>query len=123
MGQTTPRVYDDWLEDTVLPTPRIRLDSPAWFAWLEASTTRRFAYPLFDRRVGYIVGVMTVRKEPRQRGGWYWSVYRRAGAGMQKVYLGRSAAVTQARLAAIAANLLAEAGRQAADSTPETPPR
>jgi len=123
MGQTTPRVYDDWLEDTVLPTPRIRLDSPAWFAWLEAQTTQRFAYPLFDPRVGYIVGVMTVRKEARQRGGWYWSVYRRAGAGMRKVYLGRSATVTQARLAAIATDLLAETGRQAAPSTPETPQR
>lgn len=108
MGQTTPCVYDRWLPDPTGCAPEIRLDSPAWFAWLEAATTTRFAYPIYDSRCGYIVGVMTVRKERRARGGWYWTVYRRVGAKLRKHYLGRSATVTQARLAAIAADLLAE---------------
>jgi len=49
----------------------LRLDTPAWFAWLEAATTTSFAYPLFDPGKGYIVGRMTVRKERRRRGGAY----------------------------------------------------
>src|SRR5687768_115114 len=46
----------------------IRLDTPAWDNWLSAPTTRRFAYPVYDGRVGYIRGWMTVRKERRSRG-------------------------------------------------------
>ena len=57
---------------------------------------------MFDARVGYIVSWLTVRKERRQRGGWYWSVYHRAGAKLQRVYLGRSASLTHARLEAVA---------------------
>lgn len=91
---------------------RIELDSPAWWAWLEAPTTTRFAYPLFDPAVGYIIGFMTVRKEGRQRGGHYWTVYRRAGARLRKVYLGRSATVTANRLQAIADQLREEARRR-----------
>ncbi len=48
---------------------------------------------------------MTVRKERRQRGGGYWSVFRRCGCKLRKVYLGRSAAVTRARLQLIAEGL------------------
>jgi LuxR family maltose regulon positive regulatory protein len=121
MGHMTPRVYAHWLEDPAVPGTDIRLDSLAWFAWLEAPTTTRFAYPIHDPRGGYIVGVMTVRKERRQRGGWYWSVYRRIAGGIRKHYLGRSSAVTAARLTAIAAQLLAEASPPASDSSPETP--
>jgi len=98
-------VYDRWLEDPALPGSSIRLDSPAWQAWLAAATTTRFAYPLFDPQVGYIVGFMTVRKERKQRGGWYWSVFRRSGQRVHKIYLGRSTVVTQVRLQAIADHL------------------
>jgi len=62
-----------------LPRGAIKLDTPEWFSWLEAPTTSSFAYPLFDASCGYIIGFMTVRKEQRQRGGEYWSVFRRAG--------------------------------------------
>lgn len=120
MGKHTPRVYENWLEDAAEATVMIRLDSPAWFCWLEAPDTTRFAYPLFDPKLGYIVGVMTVRKERRERGGWYWTVYRRASGGMRKQYLGRSAAVTQARLAAIAADLLTKTSPPTRSTTPKT---
>ena len=43
------------------------------------------------------------RKERRQRGGVYWSGYRRQGRRLRKHYLGRSAELTQARLAQVAA--------------------
>jgi LuxR family transcriptional regulator, maltose regulon positive regulatory protein len=121
MAQKTPCVYDRWLPVPTGNAPEIRLDSPAWFEWLDAPTTMRFAYPIYDRRCGYIVGVMTVRKESRQRGGWYWTAYRRVGAKLHKHYLGRSATVTQMRLTTIAAQLLAEVSLATRDSSPETP--
>ncbi len=80
----------------------IALDTAAWWNWLEDPTTSGFRYPVFDPAVGYIAGFLTVRKERRQRGGWYWSVYRRSNGQMCRIYLGRSAALTQARLEAIA---------------------
>jgi hypothetical protein len=80
----------------------IRLDTPAWLAWLEAETTTRFAYPVFDPAHGYVAGFMTVRKEQRQRGGVYWVAYRRCQGRLRKVYLGRAATLTQARLDTIA---------------------
>ena len=121
MAHKTPCVYDHWLPVPMETAPEIRLDSPAWCEWLDAPTTTRFAYPIYDRRCGYIVGVMTVRKESRQRGGWYWTAYRRVGAKLHKHYLGRSATVTLARLTGIAAQLLAEVSLATRDSSPETP--
>jgi hypothetical protein len=48
---------------------------------------------------------MTVRKDRRQRGGVYWSVFRRSGKRVRKIYVGRSSVVTQSRLQAIAESL------------------
>ena len=110
MTYKMPRVSDGVLCDDQTPGPSIPLDSLSWFAWLEAPTTSSFSYALFNRQQGYIDGFMTVRKERRQRGTAYWSAYRRAGARVRKVYLGRSAALTQARLAAVATALHARDG-------------
>ena len=121
MAQNTPCVYDRWLPDPTGGSSEIRLDSPEWFAWLDAPTTTRFACPIYDRRCGYIVGVMTVRKESRQRGGWYWTAYRRVGAKLHKHYLGRSATVSQVRLTTIAAQVLAEVSAATRDPSLETP--
>jgi LuxR family maltose regulon positive regulatory protein len=121
MAQNTLCVYAHWLPDPTGGASEIRLDSPEWFAWLDAPTTTRFAYPIYDRRCGYIVGVMTVRKESRQRGGWYWTAYRRVGTKLRKCYLGRSATVTLARLTAIAAHIHTEASPPTTDSAPEMP--
>jgi len=82
------------------------LDSTAWFTWLEEPTTTSFAYPIDNAAQGYIEGWMTVRKERRQRGGVYWTVYWHVGGRMRKAYVGRAAAVTDARLRASAADLL-----------------
>ena len=91
-----------------LPDGRLRLDSPAWCAWRSAASTTRFSYPLYDRSCGYIIGFMTVRHEHRQRGGQYWSVYRRQGSRLRKIYLGPPSAVTHARLEEVVATLLRE---------------
>jgi hypothetical protein len=102
MSTKLPRVAGGRLYDPAAPGSSLRLDSPGWFAWLETETTQRFSYPLFDPHCGYIVGFMSCRKERRQRGGTYWSVFRRAQGRVRKIYLGGSQSVTQDRLAAVA---------------------
>jgi len=52
--------------------PTLRLDSAAWIAWLKEANTTSFMYGLHDRKRGYIVGWITVRKEQRERGSSYW---------------------------------------------------
>jgi hypothetical protein len=69
MSAKTPTVSAHWVYDPAQPAAGIRLDTPAWLAWLDAETTTRFAYPVFDPAHGYLAGFMTVRKEQRQRGG------------------------------------------------------
>ncbi len=114
MSAATPRIWvaawtgRAYVDDAAAGNGHIWLDTPAWVAWLDAAT--RFAYPLFDPTKGYMIGVMTVRKEGRARGGAYWTAYRRANGCLRKVYLGRAAAVTQARLAAVAEDLRGKDG-------------
>jgi LuxR family transcriptional regulator, maltose regulon positive regulatory protein len=102
MTKTIPVVQAGLVVDDQTSGPAIHLDTPAWFAWLETPTTTRFSYALFNRTRGYIDGFMTVRKEQRQRGTAYWSVYRRQGQRLRKLYIGPSAALTHARLEQIA---------------------
>ena len=85
----------------------IRLESEAWWVWLEMPSTRSFAYPIYDSQVGYIRGFMTVRKERRVRGGEYWVAYRRTGRRLRKIYLGRATQLTQQQLATTAEHFLA----------------
>jgi hypothetical protein len=105
MAKTIPMVRDGILLDDQTTGTTIHLDTPAWFAWLEAPATTRFSYAIFNWSQGYIDGFLTVRKERRQRGGAYWLVYRRQGRRLRKVYVGPSAALTQTRLDQIAAAL------------------
>lgn len=114
-------VSEQWAYGPGLPTGGLRLDRPGWFAWLEAPMTTSFSYPLFDRQCGYIIGFMTVRKERRQRGGSYWTVYHRQGRQLRKIYLGPSSRLTQARLEAVAAALLT--ARQQREGGKDTRPR
>lgn len=105
MTKNIPSVRNGLLLDDQSAGPAIHLDTVAWFAWLELPTTTHFSYALFNRSRGYIDGFMTVRKERRQRGAAYWSVYRRQGHHLRKVYVGASAALTLARLEQIATQL------------------
>jgi hypothetical protein len=110
MVKAIPVVRQALLSDPLHAGSSIPVDSPAWFAWLEAPTTTHFSYALFNRARGYIDGFMTVRKERRQRGGAYWSVYRRRDRHLCKIYVGPSTALTQTRLEQIAARLRTEKG-------------
>jgi LuxR family maltose regulon positive regulatory protein len=112
MARKPAQVREDWLLNPRADGCDLRLDTPTWFAWLEAPESRSFAYGLFDPHHGWIAGFMTVRKDRRQRGGWYWSVFRRQGSRMRRFYLGRAEQVTAARLAGIAQQLLAEVADQ-----------
>ena len=94
------------LDDPQQPGMSLVVGSPAWFHWLALPTTTRFAYPVYDHRQGYIDGFMTVRKEPRQRGGRYWVAYRRCQGRLQKAYLGATAALTQQGLDTLAQRFL-----------------
>ncbi len=107
MTSKPPRIWGEWLYDGAERDLHIRLDSPAWFAWLEAPTTRSFSYPVYDHAQGYLDGFMTVRKERRQRGGDYWVAYRRMQGRVRKVYLGATAALTQHGLDTLAQTFLA----------------
>ena len=93
------------------PERGIRLESAAWWVWLETSSTHSFAYPIYDSQVGYICGFMTVRKERRERGSTYWVAYRRTDGRLRKIYLGRASLLTQQYLAATAERFLTLAGR------------
>ena len=105
MTKTIPIVQDGIVIDDQADRPFIHIDTPAWYVWLEAPSTTRFSYALFNRARGYIDGFMTVRKERRQRGTAYWTVYRRQDQRLRKVYVGPSAALTATRLEQISAQL------------------
>jgi len=105
MPKNIPLVSKARLYDPQHPGPSIQLDTPAWFDWLAAPTTTRFSYAFYNQARGYIDGFMTVRKEGRRRGGAYWSVYRRQGQRLRKIYVGPSSALTANQLERIAARL------------------
>jgi hypothetical protein len=69
MAYKTPRVSAGRLWDDRTPRPSIKLDSPDWFAWLDAQENDGFSYALHNHVKGYIDGFMTVRKQRRQWGG------------------------------------------------------
>ncbi len=112
MSSKTPRVWDEYVEDPEQAEKPVWLDRAEWFEWLELERTRRFCYPVFDATVGYIAGFMTVRKERRERGGWYWIAYRRCGGKLRRVYLGASRGLTREKLEQVAKELLAASRAQ-----------
>lgn len=59
----------------------IRLDSPAWFAWLGFGTTFYYQSPF---------GALTACYEQRRRGGRYWVAYRRQAGVLRRAHLGKS---------------------------------
>jgi len=105
MAKDIPVVRQAVLENPDNTGPSISLHTPQWFAWLDAPTTTRFSYAMHNQSRGYIDGFMTVRKEKRQRGGSYWSVYRCLGSQLRKIYVGPSKALTCERLEQIATRL------------------
>ena len=105
MTKRRPLVEQDYLDVPGSPGRTIRLESPAWWAWLADATTTSFRYGVFDPARGYRIGFVTVRKETRQRGGQYWVAFRRMNGRLQKRYLGARERLTAACLAAVVATL------------------
>ena len=68
----------------------IRLDTPAWFAWLET-------IPSFCYNCNNPLWRLTIRREKR-RHQTYWYGYAKTDAKLHNVYLGKTAQLTQARL-------------------------
>jgi LuxR family maltose regulon positive regulatory protein len=75
----------------------IRVGTPAWWRWLEAETTRSFA---FHGPSGHF----TARKASR-RGTTYWTAYRKVAGQLFSIYLGKSPALSAERLENVAAQL------------------
>jgi LuxR family transcriptional regulator, maltose regulon positive regulatory protein len=69
----------------------LTVDTAAWFAWLETTSTFSFVSE---------TGRFTARREQagHKRGGWYWKAYRKQHGKLSSHYLGKSEAVTLARL-------------------------
>jgi hypothetical protein len=121
MRTKTPVVGVDTATGVALLPCGIHVDSAAWFAWLAAPTTTSFAYPMVNSGQGYVDGFLTLRKEPRMRGGLYWTAYWHVGGRLRKASVGPAARVTAARLHAVATTLRAQAAEASPSST--APPR
>jgi hypothetical protein len=70
--------------------------TPAWFAWLEGTTT--FAFTCTSGR-------FTARKEARSRGGW--KAYHTSHGTLRRAYLGKTSDLTLDLLNSVAATLAA----------------
>jgi hypothetical protein len=92
----------------------LRVDSAAWFAWLTAPETTRFAYAVVDPRLGAVGCFVTIRKERRARGGSYWVAYRRCQGRLWKHYLGAGSRLTRTYLAGVGQAALAADDSQGA---------
>jgi LuxR family transcriptional regulator, maltose regulon positive regulatory protein len=99
-SKKTPLVVSGYLYTDDPLTTGLVLDSPAWFVWLEAGATASFYYQ-------GAVGGLTVRRERKQRGGWYWVAYHSSQGKLHKIYLGPAHAVTRAALETALVRLMA----------------
>jgi hypothetical protein len=93
----TPTVISSHL--TTAGGQRIRLDTRAWFAWLETAIS--FSYT--SQRLGFYRLHMRKRK---QRNDFYWYAHVKIDAKLYNSYAGRSAQLTAARLDAAGLKLL-----------------
>jgi LuxR family maltose regulon positive regulatory protein len=85
-------VQDDaYVYEARAATPVFAVETPAWYAWLEQTGTFTFRGQQ---------GSFTARKEcvANGRGDQYWRAYRRHKGRLYRVYLGKTAQLTLARL-------------------------
>jgi len=100
-----PKVINGFLtppeaEATGGALPAIQVGSADWYAWLNQTTTRSFAYHSAQ-------GLLTARRESRH-GTWYWYAYRSQHGRLHKAYLGKSEELTPQRLKEAVARLTKE---------------
>jgi LuxR family maltose regulon positive regulatory protein len=84
----------------------VLVGSTEWYVWLADELNKSFA---FENQLGAV----TVRRERKQRGGWYWVAYRQVQGKLHKVYLGRAEDVTSDRLIAAAYTLAQKSDQMA----------
>lgn len=75
---------------TLATGERIRLDTPAWFAWLKEGTSFCYSSPYTWIR-------LTVRREKRRQ-HFYWYAYSKIDGKLHNSYLGKADRLTQSRL-------------------------
>jgi hypothetical protein len=86
------------------PRQQIRIDSGAWWVWLETAAC-------FSYAPTHTVYRLTVRKEKRRHGD-YWYAYLKNDSKLHNAYVGRSAALTSERLAQVMQKLLEKVDQQ-----------
>jgi DNA-binding CsgD family transcriptional regulator len=80
---------------------RIILGSSDWWRWLADQSVTTFRFEAGD-------GNFTARRELKH-GGWYWYAYRKRSGKLHKAYLGKSEALSPARLDTVATALSQQA--------------
>ncbi|MBK8904543.1 MAG: hypothetical protein IPM53_25415 [Anaerolineaceae bacterium] len=84
--------------------PSLRVDSQAWFAWLERITAFCYQPPGTADR-------FTLRKEKRRQ-QCYWYAYLKKNRKLHNAYAGKTETLTARRLQQVCATLLVKAARQ-----------
>lgn len=82
----------------------VRLDTPAWFAWLET-------VPAFCYSSEHAAWRLTARREKRRHQS-YWYGYTKTDAKLHNIYLGKTEYLTQAHLEAACRHLYEKARRK-----------
>jgi predicted ATPase/DNA-binding CsgD family transcriptional regulator len=104
MAQKHPTVQEDRLVYQLDGRAQeIKLETSEWYMWLGLAS-------MFTFRSA--TGTFTARKERagNKRGGWYWKAYRKREGKLFSAYIGKSEALTIARLHKVAARLNGEGG-------------
>jgi len=96
-NKVTPRVVSGTL---YMETGALSVESSEWWVWLEHGETFYFESP---------EGTFTARYEERPHSK-YWYSYRRRRGKLYKLYLGKSAELTMARLGDAAQQLAERVG-------------
>jgi hypothetical protein len=113
-GRAGPNRGTPWITGGVLhigegdTATTLHVGSHAWFAWLAEASRFYVKHP---------AGNFFCRKEPRKRGGLYWSAYRRHQGRVYRAHVGRDEDVTSARLDAIAVRLAQQIDEQEAPAS------
>lgn len=95
-NRATPKIVSGILYTEDEATTGTAVGSPAWFVWLDTASTFYFeARP----------ASFTAHRERRQRGGHYWTAYRRQAGILRRCYLGKADQLTLDRLQTVATTL------------------
>lgn len=104
MAAKTPKVQGERLYLAGDTKPACQLDTPEWFAWLEADTSfRYYTRQQIPVSHGYTRSMrpISVRKEKRRQ-GYLWYAYIRTHGQLYRRYVGKTAALTQCKLDEVA---------------------